>query len=324
MRIVGELYWPLEPDYWVKCLESDPLELPWFRVLELFAQDHEVTICGVGLNGASADFDFRGVRYRIRPNTTEWRLHEMRPDIVVHNSPPGFLRGFPKVERFRILYLHGEFQTLHGGDPGLQRIIRESDFVFFRNPYERPEVEALGQRNCQWLPAGINQDLVRSFASDRRHIDLIGNVARPGKRPEYVNAVIDILGKNGFGCDWIGCLPKADYLWRLNRSRVYLHASLSEGWCRTVSEALAAGCLIACGSPSRAVVEQTKAYSGVILPPDDVSAAAAEIARILTVPGPFKVPDLPIDSFAKTEIDSAAVVVDRAIWCLTRGREFQS
>lgn len=324
MKIATELYWPLTPEHWVQCYEEDEYGAPWVaRILEVFAGTHDATVYGVNKNGVYEEFTFRGVRYKLFPTLSEWSFRDDGVDVVHWNSFLGIVRGFPKVEKVRIVQMHGELSTFPDVDKTVLSRYSGTDMVYFRNPYEGTEIGALGQPNRQWVPAAVNIDLVRRFSSPVRDIDVIGNVARPRKRPEFIDAILHRLGAKGFGCEWVGCHSKHKFLGILNRAKVYLHASLNEGWSRTMVEANVAGCVVAAASPSRAVRVHAEAYGGLILSADDPEAAANRLELFLRqeYTGP-RAPAMLAEADVRGEINTIASVVDRALWCIQRGRDF--
>lgn len=320
MRIATDLYWPLPNDYWTKSLEEDPLDLPWLRAVESFAGKHEVTMYAVSSTGESSDFTLRGVRYVVRASSDDWDVEIFRPDIMLWNSFWA-VRNFERVEKFRVAFLHGELSKFAEQSPGCIKFITEADMVLHRLPYEGDEVRRTGQKVAQWVPSGINVELVRSFRRPTRYFDVIGNMARQDKRPEFVSDVLSKLRERGFNCGCVTDIPKREYLGHLGDSKVYLHASCSDAWSRTISEAVVAGCVIVGASSSKGVAHQILENRGHLLDPNDPAAVADGIVGLLSK---YESPgngDLDAASHAQVEIDTISTVIDRAVWCLSRGRK---
>jgi len=276
----------------------------------------------VSPTGENVDFECDGIRYKVRPSKEQWDFP--KSDVLVCSSYLGISCFYPVRERSRVYVLNGELcALLASGPPKLRHSFAKAELVVYRNPHEWHQLRQLGQNKHVWIPWGVGVDVVREKVKETKDIDVIGYTSWSMKRPEFVRNVFGILRSRGLRCEEVGHFPKMEYLGLLGRSKVFIHASITEGWARGIVEAAAAGCVLVNAGLSHGVDVQMKFFGGHAVSGRSEESVADSVERFVrNYPEGKAHQELPPEAHSETEGNAIARVVDRLLWCLNRGIEF--
>lgn len=120
-------------------------------------------------------------------------------------------------------------------------------------------------RRVEWLPSGVNVEAIQHYHGERIY-DVATASCSPAKGDWFAGLVLEEARRQGgIAPQNISGKSKAELWSLLGQSKVFFYPSAVEGHSRLMSEAAAAGCLVAVASGSPSCVEHAQEIGGVVI-----------------------------------------------------------